>query len=437
MADFDVAIIGGGVTGAATLYMLARYTNVRKIVLIEKYESPGQVNSSRTMNSQTLHFGDIETNYAYGKAKKVKEAAELTRRYLESHEEEGLFLKSHKMVLATGKKEAKELEKRYKEFKKLYPSLRKAGRKEIERLEPAVVAGRPEEEELLALVSEDGYVVDYGKLASSLIHNAQKEKGKHIEIVYGEKIRELVREEECYLLKGSQEISASAVLVATGPDSLLFAHRLGYAQDCILLPVAGSFYRARNLLNGKVYTMQLKKLPFAAVHGDPSVDDPGETRFGPTAKVLPMMERYRYRSILDFLRLFKFRIDAIGALFAVLSDPVYLRYVAQQVLYDVPAIGTWFFMKQNVKKIVPGIKYKDISYGRGLGGIRPQILNVKTRKMEMGEAKFTGDNIVFDVTPSPGASVCISNGKQNAEIALKFLGKKYRFSEKKFEKELK
>jgi len=69
---YNVIIIGGGVSGTALLYTLSKYTDVKSIALFEKCPDLGLVNSSPFMNSQTLHFGDIETNYTYEKAKKVK-----------------------------------------------------------------------------------------------------------------------------------------------------------------------------------------------------------------------------------------------------------------------------------------------------------------------------------------------------------------------------
>ena len=79
----DILIVGGGVSGAALLYTLSKYTNVKNIGLIEKYSDFGLVNSASTMNSQTLHFGDIETNYTIEKAKKVKRSADMVMKYLE------------------------------------------------------------------------------------------------------------------------------------------------------------------------------------------------------------------------------------------------------------------------------------------------------------------------------------------------------------------
>ena len=56
---YDVIIVGGGVSGTALLYTMSKYTDVKSICLIEKYKDFGLVNSASTMNSQTLHFGDI------------------------------------------------------------------------------------------------------------------------------------------------------------------------------------------------------------------------------------------------------------------------------------------------------------------------------------------------------------------------------------------
>ena len=35
----DVFIVGGGITGTALLYVLTRYTDIKRIILAEKYDS--------------------------------------------------------------------------------------------------------------------------------------------------------------------------------------------------------------------------------------------------------------------------------------------------------------------------------------------------------------------------------------------------------------
>lgn len=41
--------------------------------------------------------------------------------------------------------------------------------------------------------------------------------------------------------------------------------------------------------------------------------------------------------------------------------------------------------------------------------------------------------IIFNITPSPGASTCLGNAEKDAEKIVDFLGKGYSFNKKKFE----
>jgi len=50
---FDTAIIGAGVAGSALAFTLARYSDVKNIIVFEKYEEPAMLNSNPKSNSQT------------------------------------------------------------------------------------------------------------------------------------------------------------------------------------------------------------------------------------------------------------------------------------------------------------------------------------------------------------------------------------------------
>lgn len=422
---YNVAIIGGGVTGAAILYVLSNYTNINSIALIEKEWELGQVASHYKNNSQTLHFGDIETNYTLEKAKRVKEAAEILVVYLERFGR-NIFRKTKKMVLAVGEEEAEQLEKRYKEFKPLFPKIKKISHDEIELIEPKITEGRRPEEKLLAILTDDGYIVNYQKLSESFIEESLK-SGKKISVIKNTEARSVLKSEYCYIIKTPKAAFESKIVaICAGPYSLIFAKNLGYGKNFGILPVAGSFYTTKNVFNNKVYTVQNPELPFAAVHGDPDINNPDETRFGPTAKVLPLLERYKYRTFFDFLKISAWNIKGIIVLFKIITDKTIFIYIIKNLLYDLPVIGKWFFL-QTARKIVPSLKFFDLIYGKRLGGIRPQLVNVQTGKMEMGEAKITGDKIIFNITPSPGASVCLKNAEQDAIKIIKFLGAPFKF----------
>lgn len=428
---YDVVIIGGGITGASILYTLSKYTNVENIALIEKYASVATVQSSRTNNSQTLHSGDIETHYSYEKARSVKKEAEYLAAYLENHPDQKMFLKVHKMALAIGKEEVDILTKRYTTLKEIFPTLEKIDIETIAKLEPNVVKGRDPTLPMIALYNPDGFAVDYGKVTLSFTKEAQK---NGVDIFFNTKIQDISLNEEIYTLSSKEKkIKAKVVIVAASSNSLTFAQKLGYGKNFILLPIAGSFFSSPKKLNGKVYMMQDPKLPFAAVHGDPYFGSPHETRYGPTAKALPILEAGHLSTIIDFFQLFDMRLDAIFALFKVLFDPVRFKYLLKNVMYDLPIIGRIAFLKE-ARKVVPSLTFKEFK-AIGVVGIRPQVVDVETKKLNFGAAKIYGKNIIFNITPSPGASVSLANAKNDVTKIIEFLGKEYHFDESKFEKD--
>jgi malate dehydrogenase (quinone) len=225
------------------------------------------------------------------------------------------------------------------------------------------------------------------------------------------------------------------VVVTAGSHSLKIAKSLGYGKNYSILSMSGSFYTGPKVLNGKVYTMQIAKLPFAAVHGDPEVNDENITRFGPTAKPIFFLERYNPSTFFEYWKTFGFSIKPILSILKISSDRIIFNYLLKNVIYDIPSIGKWLFLKE-VKKIVPEIKANEIHFAKKIGGTRPQIINNTTRKLELGEAKITGEKIVFNITPSPGASTCLGNAYEDTIKLMEFLNNKYSFDRELFEKEL-
>jgi malate dehydrogenase (quinone) len=339
------------------------------------------------------------------------------------------------MVLAIGKEQTEELRERYKEFRKLFPKLKLIEKEEIELAEPNVIKNRAPHEEILALFSEDGYTVDFQKLAQSFLDKSIDPK-KTIDLMMETKVTSVKKKGELYHIQTDKEtIAAQVVVFTTGAYSLLFAKSLGYGKDYALLNVAGSFYLAPGVLNGKVYTVQLKKIPFAAIHGDAEVHAPSQTRFGPTARVTLLLEQHNYATIFDYLKTAGLSIKAFLSFFNILSERVILKYILRNLIYDIPVIGKRQFLKE-VKKIVPSIQLGSIQLAKGYGGIRPQIVNLKTKRLELGEAKIIGENIIFNITPSPGASTCLQNAEYDTEKVISFLRQEYTFDKHRFLKDL-
>ncbi|MEF8913445.1 FAD-dependent oxidoreductase [Natronomonas sp.] len=431
--EYELVIIGGGISGASLLYTVANFTDVEKVALIEKEDEIAAINSDHTNNSQTLHFGDIETNYSLEKAEEVKEGAELLAGYLENVDSDReMHSKRSKMVLAVGDEEVDKLESRYYDegFGDLFPKLEPIGRDEISEHEPAVVEGRDPDKELLALQTPDGYTVDYGQTSKSFVDDVRDESG--VDVFTGTEVKDIKETDDGFdIWTDEGSFSAETTVVAAGSHSLQIAQEMGYGEHLSLLPVAGSFFLADDLLNGKVYTLQMKKLPFAAVHGDADVHDPSITRFGPTAKLVPALERGCISTVSDFFDVFGLRASAFLSYANILSDRVLLPYVLKNLVYDLPEVGKRSFLP-HVQKVVPNVEASDIERAKGYGGVRPQIVNTRKKSLEMGEAKIVEDDIIYNITPSPGASTCLKNAMRDTHQIVEFLDGDYEFDEDAF-----
>ena len=418
---YDVLIVGGGVSGTALLYELARYTDLKSVGLVEKYDHVAIVNSHGRNNSQTIHCGDIETNYTVEKARVTKRTAGMVVNFatkLSESERDHIVYKYPKMVLAVGAKECQFLRKRFDTFKQLFPNLKLLERDDIAELEPKVVEGRRPDEEIVALGSTDEYTaVNYTTLSEAFVSEGEKaaaEKGMNFDVRLSTAVEDIRKEGDVYKVKTDKgELSARYVVVSAGGHSLLFAHKMGYGLDKSCLPMAGSFYFTPKVLNGKVYTIQNENLPFAAVHGDPDVLVEGKTRFGPTALMLPLLERYNGKTFWEFLKVLRMDRNVVKALWDLMKVRDIRNYIFKNFMFEVPVLRERLF-HGDIKKIVPSLDVKDVSFAKGFGGVRPQLIDKSKQKLVMGEAKINpGTGIVFNMTPAPAVwatprKTCIS-----------------------------
>lgn len=442
---YDVLVVGGGISGAALFYTIAEYTDLKKVALVEKYEKLAPLNSNGAGNSQTLHCGDIETNYTAEKAKKVKVTANMVTEYcrLKGHLEPAdnkaaadkqIMFKCTKMAMGVGEEEIAYMRKRLEDFKPIFPYMRAMEQDELEKLEPNLVFlkdGSKRPEPVFAMGAEGQYsAVNFGELTNSFVENAQKIKDKTADVFLNTRVMKMKKEGDKFVIKtnnpNNPEFTANFVVVNAGAHSLLLAKNMGYGRDLSTLPVAGSFYYADlSILKSKVYMVQNPKLPFAALHGDPDILVPGKMRMGPTALALPKLERYKPGTYWEFARSFAPDGAVASAMWKLFGDSEIRNYILRNFFFEIPGIGTSLFLK-DARKIIPSLTTADITYAHNVGGVRPQVINKKTRKLELGEAKIeTGEGITFNMTPSPGATSCLGNARADVEILAKYLGCKY------------
>ena len=450
VACVDVLIVGGGVCGTALLFELARYTDLQRLLLVERYDQLAQVNSRATNNSQTIHCGDIETNYTLEKAIRVKRTAEMIVHYaelLDPQSRERCVFRTPKMVLGVGERECHFLRERFATFSPHFPAMELLEKEQIAHWEPQVANrnGQLRQEELVAIGIRSTYTaVDYEALAASFVTQAQAAvagSDRRLEVELGTRVEHISVEqrddndrdgETTFLVSlsptagpgqgGVRQVRARHVVVNAGAHSLLMAQQMGYGLDFSCLPVAGSFYFTPDLLKGKVYTVQNDKLPFAAIHGDPDVRAPGKTRFGPTALLLPLLERYKPASFWEFLKVLRLDWAVLTVFWQLFKVADIRNYIVKNLLFEVPWLRRRLFLS-DARKIVPDMSLEDLSFAKGYGGVRPQLINKREKRLMLGEARIEAcPGLVFNVTPSPGGTCCLGNGAADVEAIADRLG---------------
>jgi malate dehydrogenase (quinone) len=439
---YEVLVIGGGISGAALFYELAKYTDIKKIALFEKHDCLAKLNSKGTSNSQTIHCGDIETNYTVDKAKSVKRTAKMVEKYCLQYGYENKFMFAHqKMAIGIGDEEVAYMRKRYEDFKELFPYLQVFEKDKLAEIEPSLIYdenGVARKDSIVGVGVESGEwsTVDFGTMTESLVENTIKIKDKETDIFLNAKIKNIKQLGSMHIVQtATHTYTADFVVVDAGAHSLYLAHKMGHGLDYGCLPVAGSFYLStKKMLKGKVYMVQNPKLPFAALHGDPDILANGHTRFGPTAIVLPKLERYTGGTYIDFFKSLKFDLNVAKIFLDLFSDSSIRNYIFRNFLFEIPYFNKRFFVK-DARKIIPSLQVEDIEYADGFGGIRPQVLDKKNQKLMLGEASVNpGTGILFNMTPSPGATSCLGNAERDAKMVCEHLGKK--FDQSAFDKDL-
>ncbi len=419
----DVLIIGGGVSGTALLYQLATFTDLKRITLLEKYASLAAVNSNGRNNSQTLHCGDIETNYTLDKARQVQRTAAMLVNYASClPERDQIMFRHQKMVIGVGEQECATLVERFNLFSPHFPAMQLLDEKAIQQLEPNVVKGRREMLNGIGIVGEYT-AVNFAALSESFVEQSSRDQDKEIQVCLSTYVSKIEKQADLYQVTTNRgQYQARFVVVCAGGHSLLFAHRMGYGHYYSCLPMAGSFYYAPKCLNGKVYTLQNDKLPFAAIHGDPDILLPDKTRLGPTALVVPMLERYNIKTLPEFFQVLRLDHRVLLAFWKLFRVADIRNYILRNILFEVPGIRRRLFLN-DARKVIPLLQLADLQFAKGIGGVRPVMIDKREAKLHLGEAKIdTGDGIIFNMTPSPGATSCLGNAEKDMRIIADYIG---------------
>lgn len=284
-ADFDVAVIGGGLVGVASARALAEAG--RRVLLLEAEERLAVHQSGH--NSGVIHSG---LYYKPGslKARLTVEGAAAVYRLCE---EEGIaHQRCGKLVVATHPEELPrldELERRGK-ANGLAGLTRLKSREEINEIEPHAAG-------IAALWVPESGIVDYPAVARASARRIEEREGR---IATGARLLKVHRRGAGLTLETAQGDFACRLLVnCAGLQCDRVARLCGVEPDVRIVPFRGEYLELaperRHLVKALIYPVPDPAFPFLGVHLTRTVT--GLVEAGPNAVLALKREGYRWRDL--------------------------------------------------------------------------------------------------------------------------------------------
>jgi malate dehydrogenase (quinone) len=81
------------------------------------------------------------------------------------------------------------------------------------------------------------------------------------------------------------------------------------------------------------------------------------------------------------------------------------------------------------------LRLEDLRFAEGYGGVRPQLIDRRQRRLLLGEVSIPArPGLIFNVTPSPGGTCCLGNAERDLALIAGQLG--CRVDQQRLEREL-
>ena len=395
---FDIAIIGGGIVGAATFYKLQLQYPNKSIVLFEKEDSLAKHQTGN--NSGVIHSGLYYTpgskkaiNCVNGRHQLVKFAND----YNVQHDVCG------KVVVATNEKEIGFLEKIYNNgVENNTEGIEKINAEQIKEIEPEVngIAG--------IWVPCTGIVNFVGATNKMLeVALSTNEKSK---VLLSHEVLDLNEFDGLKQIVTNKGVFHSNYLIVCGG---LQADRLAKSDGVSLREKVVGFrgdyyeledhakYKVRNL----IYPVPDPDFPFLGVHFTRMVN--GEIECGPNAVFTFKREGYNKTD-------FNFK-DSLDALAYSGTWKLFLKNAKFGIDEYRRAFSKKLFLK-TLQKLIPSLEMRDIKPGRA--GVRALLLGKDGDTRDDFRIEYANNSIHVLNAPSPAATASLAIGEDIKKMAI-------------------
>jgi (S)-2-hydroxyglutarate dehydrogenase len=383
----DFLIIGAGIVGLTIAREIKRRFRDCTVTLIEKETKIGEHASGR--NSGVLHAGFYYTKDSL-KAKFTKDGnAALTQYCLEKKVP---LNRCGKLVVARNADALKGLHELLQRGKDNGIALELISATDAKEIEPRVYTYEQ------ALFSPTTSSVDPQTVLKHMVADAT---GEGIQIHLGTKY---LSHHHKTIKTNTQDFHVGFTINAAGLYADKIAKDFGFAKDYFILPFKGLYLYASSdeKLRTHIYPVPDLKYPFLGVHFTLTAE--GKVKIGPTA--IPAFWREQYRGLSRFNC--KEMLEILQREFRLLFRAGFdFKGLA---LHELKKYSRHILTKQ-AAELIPDIHKNNYNHW-GKPGIRAQLINMKTRQLEMDfitEGDSQSLHILNAVSPAFTCSIPFAN----------------------------
>lgn len=393
--DYDVAVVGAGIVGLATVWALTERAPRTRVVVLEK--EPGVGRHQTGHNSGVIHAGIY---YRPGSAK-ARLCVEGGRRLTEFCDRHGIrWERCGKVIVATRPDELPRLAALYERgVANGVPGLALIGPERVRELEPHAAA-------LQAIHSPHTGIVDYREVAAALAAEAER---RGVTIETGAGVEAIGRAGDGFVLgTPRREVAARRLINCAGLYADLVARRAGAAADVHIVPFRGEYYHLRperrHLVRALIYPVPDPAFPFLGAHFTRTVH--GEVEAGPNAVLAFAREGYRFGrvNLVELLDTLTYR-----GFWAMARR--YWRTGAYEMYRSLSKAA---FVRA-LQRLVPDLRPADVVPGGS--GVRAQAVSPDGSLVDDFRIVETADAVHVLNAPSPAATASLAIGRHIAALA--------------------
>ena len=393
---FDIAIVGGGIVGAATLYKLQQKNPNLTIVLLEK--------EKELAHHQTGHNSGVIHSGLYYKPGSLK-----AKNCFDGRHELVAFAKEHvikydicgKVIVATDAKELPNLDRIFENgVQNNIEGIKKITAEEVKEIEPFVecIAG--------ILVPCTG-IIDFREATAKMVELALA-LNKESEIRLDTEFISVEKTANCSIIQTNKEpIQAKYIVYCAGLQADRLAKKDGVKLKEQVVPFRGDYYElaehAKHKVKNLIYPVPDPNFPFLGVHFTRMVD--GSVECGPNAVFSFKREGYNRTD-------FSLR-DTWESLTYGGTWKLFLSNIKYGIDEYRRAFSKRLFLK-SLQRMIPSLTMEDIEPARA--GVRAQLLSQNGDTRDDFRIEHHGNSIHVLNAPSPAATASLAIGNYIAEV---------------------